>query len=131
MAENPYYLGTGRRKTSIARVRIKPGAGNYIVNEEPVKEAFIRQAHLNSVYAPLKAVNKEGQFDVWADTRGGGMTGQADAIKLGLARALERFNPEFRKFLKDEGCLTRDPREKERKKYGQKRARKKFQFSKR
>lgn len=125
------YLGTGRRKNAVARVRIKPGTGIFTVNGKPLNEVFNRQAHLVAIYQPLKAVNRENQFDIWATIRGGGISGQADAIKLGLARALERFMPDLRKQLKVEGCLTRDPREKERKKYGQKRARKRFQFSKR
>jgi small subunit ribosomal protein S9 len=125
------YLGTGRRKSAIARVILKPGTGQFIVNGKPVNEVFNRQTHLTAIYMPLKVVNRENQFDVMATTNGGGISGQADAIKLGLARALERFMPDLRKQLKVEGCLTRDPREKERKKYGQKRARKRFQFSKR
>lgn len=130
MAETQ-YIGTGRRKTAVARVRIKPGTGKIIVNGKPLNEVFNRPAHLVAIYAPLKAVNRENQFDVWATTCGGGISGQADAIKLGIARALVNYMPELRTQLKAEGCLTRDPREKERKKYGQKRARKRFQFSKR
>ena len=131
MAETEVYRGTGRRKCAIARVRIALGTGNFLVNGKPIAETFNRQTHLNSIYQPLRIIGKEKQFDVWATTIGGGISGQADAIKLGIARAIERYNPELRKSLKVEGCLRRDPREKERKKYGQKRARKKFQFSKR
>lgn len=131
MAETGFYTGTGRRKCSVARIRIKPGTGKFEINGKPLESVFNRKTHLESIFLPLKALKREGQFDIWATVEGGGVSGWADALKLGIARALERFDPSFRGQLKSEGCLRRDPREKERKKYGQKRARKKFQFSKR
>ena len=131
MAEIEEYIGTGRRKCSVARVRIKPGKGEFVINGKPYEEYFTRDAHRISIMLPLTVCGQEGKFDIWARINGGGRSGWADALKLGIARALEKYNPDFRGDLKAGGCLRRDPREKERKKYGQKRARKKFQFSKR
>ena len=131
MAETETYIGTGRRKCAVARVRITPGKGEITINGKPMEELFTRDVHQNTILFPLKVVGGEKQYDVWARINGGGLSGWADALKLGIARALEQADPGMRKPLKAEGCLRRDPREKERKKYGQKRARKKFQFSKR
>lgn len=124
--------GTGRRKEAIARVRIKPGSGKFFVNGEVINEYFQNRTLLvQSATKPLLTVGLEDDFDVLCKVLGGGKSGQADAIKMGLARALKELNPEYDKTLRDEGFLTRDARVKERKKYGQKRARKAFQFSKR
>lgn len=131
MTETETYIGTGRRKCSVARVRIKSGKGEVFINGKPMDELLTRQTHQNAVLLPLRVVGLEKQFDIWARINGGGLSGWADALKLGIARALEKSDPGLRRALKAEGCLRRDPREKERKKYGQKRARKKFQFSKR
>jgi len=131
LAEIEEYIGTGRRKCSVARVRIRPGKGDIVINGKPYGEYFTRETHKNSIMLPLTICGQESKFDIWARINGGGRSGWADAMKLGIARALEKYNPDFRGDLKAEGCLRRDPREKERKKYGQKRARKKFQFSKR
>jgi small subunit ribosomal protein S9 len=131
LTETETYIGTGRRKCAVARVRIKHGKGDVVINGKPMEELFTRQTHQNAILFPLRVVGMEKQFDVWARINGGGLSGWADALKLGIARALEQCDPGLRHSLKVEGCLRRDPREKERKKYGQKRARKKFQFSKR
>ncbi len=127
-----YFTATGRRKTSIARIFLKPGKGNFIVNgKEPAKHLGNVISSLNLIQKPLQALQLEGKYDVIAHVHGGGLSGQADAIRLGIARALVKVNPENKSTLKGEGLLTRDPRDKERKKYGRKRARKRFQFSKR
>lgn len=131
MAESDVYIGTGRRKCAVARVRVKMGNGDFKINAKPIDEVFNRLTHLNAIYEPLKVAGMEGKFDIIARVNGGGISSWADALKLGIARALEKYDPTLRKPLKAEGCLRRDAREKERKKYGQKRARKKFQFSKR
>jgi small subunit ribosomal protein S9 len=125
------YLGTGRRKTSIARVFLRPGSGKIIVNGRPFENYFPTEAARMPVRQPLQTVEAQDRFDVVVLANGGGVTGQAGAIRLGIARALVEFNPEFRGPLKKAGLLTRDPRAHERKKYGQKGARKRFQFSKR
>lgn len=126
------HRGTGRRKEAIARVRIKPGSGKVFVNGELADDYFQHRSLLvQSATKPLVTVGLEDDFDVLCKVVSGGKSGQADAIKLGLARALVELNPEYDKTLRDEGFLTRDARAKERKKYGQKRARKRFQFSKR
>ncbi|OIN96995.1 30S ribosomal protein S9 [Candidatus Desantisbacteria bacterium CG1_02_38_46] len=129
MAE--FFYGTGRRKTSIARVRLVPGTGKIIVNEKEIAAYFGRQILQNVVRQPLEATSTLDKFDVLANVEGGGIHGQADAIKLGIARALTHANPDTIPTLKKASLLTRDPREKERKKYGQKGARGKFQWSKR
>ncbi len=131
-AKNTQYIGTGRRKTAIARVFIKSGKGKILVNgKEPQLHLGEVQSYLNLLKKPLQATQTEGKYDVVAKVHGGGLSGQADAIRLGLARALMSANPEFKPVLKSEGLLTRDPREKERKKYGRAKARKRFQHSKR
>ncbi|MDA7979794.1 MAG: 30S ribosomal protein S9 [Pirellulales bacterium] len=124
-------LGTGRRKTSVARVRIRPGTGKILINKRELDEFFPIQQHQNAVMAALKASEEEGKVDVVIRVHGGGMTGQADAIKLGIARALRKFNEEHYEVLKENQLLTRDARKKERKKYGLHGARRGTQFSKR
>ena len=131
MAELVQYYGTGRRKTSVARVYLRPGSGDYKVNGRPFNEYFVTEAQRASARQPLVSTETASNFNVVANVSGGGVNGQADAMKLGLARALMQFNAELRKKLKTEGMVTRDSRGKERKKYGQKGARKRFQFSKR
>jgi small subunit ribosomal protein S9 len=128
---NKYNYGTGRRKTSVARVFIKPGKGEIIVNDKKYDEYFNRELHRRSVLRPLEVVNTLDKIDAYITVKGGGITGQADAIKLGLARALIEFNSSYRKALKAEGLVTRDSRMVERKKYGKPKARKSSQYSKR
>jgi small subunit ribosomal protein S9 len=123
--------GTGRRKNSVARVWLRPGEGKIQVNDRPVDEFFPRPTLKMLLAQPLKVVGMEGKFDVLATVSGGGTSGQAGAIRLGIARALVRLDEAMRTTLKKAGLLTRDPRVKERKKYGQKGARARFQFSKR
>jgi small subunit ribosomal protein S9 len=131
MADLVQYYGTGRRKTSVARVYLRPGSGEYKVNGRPFNEYFVTEAQRSSARQPLLSTETASSFNVVANVSGGGVNGQADAMKLGIARALMQFNAELRKKLKTEGMVTRDSRGKERKKYGQKGARKRFQFSKR
>ncbi len=131
MADLVQYYGTGRRKTSVARVYLRPGSGDYKVNGRPFNDYFVTEAQRSSARQPLLSTDTAASFNVVANVSGGGVNGQADAMKLGLARALMQFNAELRKKLKAEGMVTRDSRGKERKKYGQKGARKRFQFSKR
>jgi len=127
-----YFWGTGRRKTAIARVRVMAGSGDITINGHKAEDYMGGRRRLHTILRqPLKAVEKENQFDVMVDVEGGGICSQIGAVKHGIARALLNVNPDYRQVLKAEGHLTRDPRTKERKKYGQKRARKKFQFSKR
>jgi len=123
--------GTGRRKNSVARVWLRPGEGKIQVNDRPVDDFFPRPTLKMLLAQPLKVVGMEGKFDVLATVSGGGTSGQAGAIRLGIARALVRLDDAMRTTLKKAGLLTRDPRVKERKKYGQKGARARFQFSKR
>jgi small subunit ribosomal protein S9 len=125
------YYGTGRRKEAIAKVWITPGTGKFTVNGLEMMKLFNRTAHNTAIMGPLKDTRLEGRFDVVASTIGGGVSGQAGAIRLGLARALVSMDENLRKSLRAGGHLTRDPRMKERKKYGQPGARKRFQFSKR
>ena len=131
MAAAIQYYGTGRRKTSTARVFLRPGTGVLTINHKPFEEAFPTEAHRNQIKQPLTVTETSDKFDVLATIAGGGIAGQAGALRLGIARALVRYNLELRSRLKKEGFLTRDARIKERKKYGQKGARKRFQFSKR
>ena len=126
-----FYWGLGRRKSSVARVRIKPGNGKLLINKKELDKYFVREQDRNSVVAPLKAVDAEKSFDVFVNVRGGGSTGQAGATLLGVARALKNFNEDYAQTLRDGGHLTRDSRMFERKKPGQKGARRAFQFSKR
>ncbi|MHC4637150.1 MAG: 30S ribosomal protein S9 [Planctomycetota bacterium] len=126
-----FFWGTGRRKSSVARVRIKPGDGKLLVNKKELGDYFARQQDRNAVMAPLKAVNGEKMFDVYINVKGGGTTGQSGASLLGIARALRNYNDNYIHELREGGFLTRDSRMVERKKYGQAGARKRFQFSKR
>jgi small subunit ribosomal protein S9 len=123
--------GTGRRKTSTARVFLRPGTGNVIVNKKPFETYFFDETHRMLVKQPLEASDTLNKFDILINVSGGGMHGQAGAVQHGIARALIEFNAELRPVLKKAGFLRRDPRMKERKKYGQPGARKRFQFSKR
>ncbi|MGF1523573.1 MAG: 30S ribosomal protein S9 [Leptolyngbyaceae cyanobacterium] len=126
------YWGTGRRKSAIARVRLVPGNGQITINGR-TGDLYLQYnaAYLSAVKAPLETLGLEAEYDILANVRGGGLTGHADAIKMGVARALCELDPDNRKPLKIEGYLTRDPRKKERRKYGLKKARKAPQFSKR
>jgi small subunit ribosomal protein S9 len=130
MAITQYY-GTGRRKTSVARVYLRPGNGNIVVNRTPIEDYFNRDSIKQVLKQPLALTNSSDEFDILVNVHGGGKTGQAGAVRLGIARALCEANPENRPVLKQNGLLTRDARKVERKKYGQPGARKKFQFSKR
>ena len=123
--------GTGRRKKSVAMVMVVPGEGNVVINGRPINDYFKTTTHQILVRQPLELTKMTGRFDVVANVNGGGMSGQAGAIRLGLARALLKADPNIRPLLKKAGFLTRDPRMKERKKYGLKKARKAPQFSKR
>lgn len=123
--------GTGRRKDAVARVRLVSGSGKIIVNEQPVEQYFPRQTLQATLRGPLRVANVEGRYDVIATVTGGGVAGQAGAVRHGIARALARVDEMFRPLVHKAGFLTRDPRMKERKKYGRKRARKGFQYSKR
>ncbi|RJQ44675.1 MAG: 30S ribosomal protein S9 [Nitrospiraceae bacterium] len=125
------YNATGRRKTSIAQVFIKPGTGNITVNKKPLNEYFPYETMKMIIQQPLNVVGVNGKYDLTIRVNGGGVTGQASAIRHGISRVLILVNSDFRGKLKKEGFLTRDPRVVERKKYGQKGARKRFQFSKR
>ncbi len=131
MAELVQYYGTGRRKSAIARVFLRPGTGEFRVNGRPFEEYFVTESQRVQARQPLVLTETASNFNVVATCSGGGVDGQAGALKMGLARALQEFNPELRAKLKGEGFLSRDSRVKERKKYGQKGARKRFQFSKR
>jgi small subunit ribosomal protein S9 len=131
MAELVQYYATGRRKSSTARVFLRPGTGKFTVNDRPFEQYFVTEAQRVAAKMPLVSSETVATFDVLANVDGGGINGQADAVKMGIARALLLFNAELRKSLKAAGMLRRDPRGKERKKYGQKGARKRFQFSKR
>ena len=125
------FYGTGRRKTSVARVWIKPGPGQITVNDRPVDQYFARPVLRMILQQPLQVANRAGQYDIVVTVAGGGLSGQAGAVRHGLARALARFDEKLRSPLKKAGLLTRDPRMRERKKYGQPGARQKFQYSKR
>jgi small subunit ribosomal protein S9 len=121
----------GRRKTSIARVYVKPGKGDIKVNDRDLKEYFLSEIHQTTVKQPLSISKVDGQYDVTVNVEGGGIKGQAEAIRLGIARALVEFNAEVKPALRKEGLMTRDSRMVERKKPGRRKARRKFQFSKR
>jgi small subunit ribosomal protein S9 len=125
------YYGTGRRKTAIARVYLRPGTGKIVVNKRDFDEFFPNRVLKMVIRQPLLVTETADNFDLYVNVQGGGAAGQAGAIRHGIARALVEFNPELRKRLKSAGFLTRDAREVERKKYGQPKARRRFQFSKR
>jgi len=131
MSEESYVWGTGKRKCAIAQVRLFPGKGEVIVNDKPYQEAFPRIEHRHTIEHPLLATNTMGKFRVMVKVNGGGLSGQAGAIRHGIARALAKENELFKPMLRKEGLLTRDARIKERKKYGLKRARKAPQYTKR
>jgi len=125
------FLGTGRRKSSVARVRLRPGSGSILVNKKPLEEYFVRQQDRSAVIAPLEQSGKKSEIDVVIRVHGGGTTGQSGACRLGIARALAKFNPELEVGLREAHLMTRDSRMKERKKPGRRGARKLSQFSKR
>lgn len=125
------YNATGRRKTSVARVTIKPGDGQIIINKKPADVYFPGETLMMMIRQPIEIAGLTGKYNIIATVKGGGLSGQAGAVRHGIARAIVEMNSDLRLRLKKEGFLTRDPREKERKKYGQKGARKRFQFSKR
>ena len=131
MAAAVQYYGTGRRKTSTARVFLRPGSGSVTINHKTFDTFFPSEALRTQIRQPLQLTETSDKFDVLVTVAGGGVSGQAGAVKLGIARALVEYNAELRKQLKTEGLLTRDARAKERKKYGMAGARKRFQFSKR
>ncbi|HUT61613.1 MAG TPA: 30S ribosomal protein S9 [Phycisphaerae bacterium] len=126
-----YIWGTGRRKEAVARVRIRPGTGTILVNKRDMEKYFTGPRDRRAVLAPLKTVKMAKSWDVWVNVNGGGPTGQAAAVTLGLARALAKAVPDSEAALRDQGLMTRDARMKERKKPGQPGARKRFQYSKR
>jgi small subunit ribosomal protein S9 len=130
VAENQFY-GTGRRKTSTARVYLRPGSGNIVINRKEFATYFPNQALRMVIEQPLHLTETANKFDILVNVAGGGPAGQAGAVRHGITRALMEFNADLRPLLKHAGLVTRDPRIKERKKYGQKGARKRFQFSKR
>jgi len=131
MQDNNYFWGTGRRKNALARVRVRSGNGEIKINDRTVEDYFPRVVWQAQVFQSLKVASLEGKVDVFIRASGGGLTGQAGAAKMGIARALIKLNPDLRPALKKEGLLTRDPRMVERKKFGQKGARGKRQYSKR
>ena len=130
MAEQ-YYEGIGRRKASTARVRVMSGTGEFTVNEKTLEEFFTRPGDIETILGPLETVGRRNSLDVSVLVKGGGVTGQSDAVKLGVARALLKLDPDLKPALRKSGFLTRDPREKERKKPGLKRARKAPTYTKR
>jgi len=125
------FDATGRRKEAVARVRLIPGEGKMVVNDRPLDDYFKRETLKMIIEEPLHLTNTIGKFDIFARVKGGGLTGQAGAVRLGIARALVQYDESLRPILRQRGFLTRDPRMVERKKYGQPKARKRFQFSKR
>jgi small subunit ribosomal protein S9 len=125
------YAATGRRKTSVARVTLSPGNGQITVNKKPADVYFPRETLTMVIRQPIELAGITGKYDIIATVKGGGLSGQAGAVRHGITRAIIEMNSDFRSRLKKEGFVRRDPREKERKKYGQKGARKRFQFSKR
>jgi small subunit ribosomal protein S9 len=131
MAVMDRFYGTGRRKTSVARVWVRPGSGRIVVNRRAFEDYFPRETLRMIIAQPLQVTNTFGQIDVLVTVAGGGPSGQAGAVRHGVARALARFDDKLRPSLKKAGLLTRDPRMRERKKYGQPGARQKFQYSKR
>jgi small subunit ribosomal protein S9 len=131
-ATNPYYYGTGRRKTAVARVRVIPnGSGRVIVNGRPADQYFGRELYVANIHSPFRVLELQGPYDISVKVVGGGVTGQSEAIRHGVARALVRADEGHKPALRRAGFLTRDPRMKERKKYGLKRARKAPQYTKR
>jgi len=131
LAEKVFYYATGKRKNAVAKVRLVPGSGRIVVNNKDFKHYFSRDSLITAIMEPLKLTGTDSAYDVIANLKGGGISGQAGALRHGISKALLEINGEFRPILKREGFLTRDPRVKERKKYGLKKARKRPQFSKR
>jgi small subunit ribosomal protein S9 len=131
-AARPSYIwGTGRRKSSVARVRIAPGSGKIEINGRTLNEHFTSEKDRKVIFGPLEVSNTGGKLDIWVNASGGGVTSQSGAVVMGLARALVKYDPTMEQSLRKVGFLTRDSRMKERKKYGQRGARRRFQFSKR
>ena len=131
MSDTTKYTAVGRRKESVARVILIPGKGSFTVNKRPYEKYFLRETDRIIVKQPLDVTNNMNKYDVIANINGGGLTGQAGALRLGISRALLSMDPALKDLLRKQGYLTRDPRTKERKKYGQKGARKRFQWTKR
>jgi small subunit ribosomal protein S9 len=131
MEKQNIYYATGRRKTAVARTWLKPGKGDIIINERPIDDYFGLGAAKQAMIQPLVLTQTQDQYDINVHVKGGGILGQAGAVRHGITKVLFQVNPEFRQVLKKAGFITRDPRKKERKKYGQKGARARFQFSKR
>jgi len=131
VAKPSYVWGTGRRKTAVARVRIAPGSGKIEINGRTLNEQFTNERDRKAIFGPLEVTNTGGKLDIWVNSNGGGLSGQAGAIIMGLGRALAKYDPSTEVGLRNAGFLTRDSRMKERKKYGQRGARRRFQFSKR
>jgi small subunit ribosomal protein S9 len=131
MAKTPTYYATGKRKTSIARVYMKPGDGKITINKKDINDYCSRETSKMIIQQPLELTNNVGKYDIYVNVCGGGISGQAGAIKHGITRALIKVDPKLRPTLKKVGFITRDSRIKERKKYGQRGARARFQFSKR
>jgi small subunit ribosomal protein S9 len=131
MEKQNIYYATGRRKTAVARTWLKPGKGDIIINERPIDDYFGLGAAKQVMIQPLILTQTEGEYDINVHVKGGGILGQAGAVRHGITKVLFQVNPEFRQVLKKAGFVKRDPRKKERKKYGQKGARARFQFSKR
>lgn len=131
LSNDPYVWGTGRRKTAVARVRIKSGTGQFLVNGKKYDEFFTTEDTRRAVLSPLQATETVSSYDIWASVSGGGINGQGDAVKLGIARALKIDHPDFEPVLREQHLLTRDARKVERKKYGLRKARRATQFSKR
>lgn len=129
--EQTSITATGRRKEAVASVELKPGKGTFVVNGKQINDYLLRDSVINHALAPLEMAEMLNQYDIRCRARGGGISGQAGAIRLAVARALVQINPDLRAPLRQKGMLTRDPREVERKKYGQPKARKRFQYSKR
>jgi small subunit ribosomal protein S9 len=125
------YFAVGRRKESVARVKLVPGKGEIVINDQPYEKYFLRETDKIIIKQPLEVTNNVNKYDIFAYIKGGGLTGQAGALRHGISRALSLAEPGSRDLLRKQGFLTRDPRMKERKKYGQKGARKRFQWTKR
>lgn len=126
-----FIWGTGRRKTAIARVRVAAGSGKIEINGRTINDFFTKEQDRKAIFGPLEVTNMGGKMDIFVNCTGGGLTGQAGAVVMGVARALMKFDPSLEAALRDAGFMTRDSRMKERKKYGQRGARRRFQFSKR
>ena len=129
--KNGFWWGTGRRKSSVARVRIKPGKGKFVINKKELNDYFPREQDRQAIKSPLATVESEKSFDIFVNVKGGGTTGQSGATRMGIARALMNYDDNFSQALRDGGHLTRDASMVERKKPGQRGARRRFQFSKR